>query len=84
MEPDRGYGHMLFTKNLLEVSSLSVELVLRKTRPWRCDNVPVHSHIELVNICTFAPPKFSTTADQSESMERRKLASEIVFSFHRA
>lgn len=75
---------MLFTKNLLEVSSLSVELMLRKTRPLRRDNVPVHSHTELVNICTFAPPKLSTTADQSEAMEKRKLELEIVFSFHTA
>lgn len=84
MKPGRSDGYMLFTKNPLEVSSLSVELMLRKTRPLRCDNIPAYSHLELVNICTFAPPKFSTTADQSESMEKRKLASEIVFSFHTA
>lgn len=84
MKPGRSDGYMLFTKNPLEVSSLSVELMLRKTRPLRCDNIPAHSHLELVNICTFAPPKFSTTADQSESMEKRKLSSEIVFSFHTA
>ena len=72
---------MLFTKNPLEVSSLSVELMLRKTRPLRRDNIPVHSHIELVNICTFAPPKLSTPADQSESWKKENWHWELYLAF---